>query len=185
MSGGPGAGQPVDWARWSVVLLKPDCLERDLVRPVLARIAPVARVVAADRVTVEDWQIFTHYWDLFVHRHRLDVDVAACLRRRYVGHHVVVALVHDDGGDVPARIRALLGGFDPSTAEPGTIRADLGSDSLAAARSEHRLVDNLVHSSDDAGAAWRDFHIWFGGHRATALLHTPTRSAETSEVPNP
>ncbi|WP_161780851.1 nucleoside-diphosphate kinase [Amycolatopsis orientalis] len=169
----PESDRAVDWSRWSVVLLKPDCVERGLVRPVLARVGAAARIVAAERVTVTDWQIFTHYWDLFVHRHRLDVDVAACLRARYVGHEVVVALAHDDHGDnVPARIRALLGGFDPSTAVPGSIRADLGTDNLTAARRDHRLVDNLIHSSDDANAAWRDFHIWFGGHRARDLLQT-------------
>ncbi|MFD8497702.1 nucleoside-diphosphate kinase [Amycolatopsis sp. NPDC059657] len=176
----------VDWSRWTVVLLKPDCLERDLVEAVLRRIGAEVTLVAVERVTVADWQIFIHYWDLFVYRHRLDVDVAACLRHRYCGHEVVVALGYnpDTGIDTATRVRALLGDFDPSTAQPGTIRADLGDDSLTAARREHRLVDNLVHSSDDIAAAARDFHIWFGGHRATDLLHPPTL-ADSSEVPIP
>ncbi|SEP54091.1 nucleoside-diphosphate kinase [Amycolatopsis saalfeldensis] len=184
MTGVPVAA-PVDWTQWTVVLLKPDCLERDLVNPVLDRVAAAVTLVVAERITVQDWQIFTHYWDLFVHRHRLDVDVAGCLRHRYVGHQVVVALGHHAQGDAPARARALLGDFDPIVAKPGTIRADLGADSLAAARREHRLVDNLIHSSDDATAAWRDFHIWLGGHRAAELLRPPATAQDTPEVPHP
>lgn len=176
----------VDWSRWTVVLLKPDCLERDLVQAVLNRVTEEIALVAIERATVADWQIFIHYWDLLVFRHRLDVDVAACLRDRYVGHEVVVALGYngDTAIDTATRVRALLGDFDPSTAQPGTIRADLGDDSLAAARRQHRLVDNLIHSSDDVAAAARDFHTWFGGHRAAELLRPPTLT-DSSEVPLP
>jgi nucleoside-diphosphate kinase len=42
----------VDWSRWSVVLLKPDCLERGLVAAVLTRIAVHADIVAAQTATV-------------------------------------------------------------------------------------------------------------------------------------
>ncbi|KAA9157950.1 nucleoside-diphosphate kinase [Amycolatopsis acidicola] len=182
MTGAP-ASTLVDWTRWTVVLLKPDCLERGLTDTVLARVAAAVDLVAIERVTVADWQIFTHYWGLFVHRHRLDVDVAACLRGRYVGHEVVVALGRGRRGDTTGRVRSLLGHFDPSTARPGTIRADFGTDSLAVARRERRLIDNLIHSSDDPVAAWRDFHIWFGGDRATELLAVPTASTDTLEVP--
>lgn len=153
-----------------MVLLKPDCLRRGLVTAVLDRVQREVDIVAAEGTTVADWQIFTHYWDLLAFRHRLDVDVAECLRRLYVGRRVVVALAVGECDDTAARLRALLGHFDPSAAEPGTIRADLGADSLVAARQEHRLVNNLVHTSDDPAAAWRDFHIWFGGHRAAHLL---------------
>ncbi|WP_406639187.1 nucleoside-diphosphate kinase [Amycolatopsis sp. WGS_07] len=160
----------IEWSQWTVVLVKPDCVERGLTGAVLERIRTEVAIVAAEMMTVADWQIFTHYWDLFVFRHRLGVDVAECLRRRYVGRPVVIALGHSNANDTAARVRALLGDFDPTEARPGTIRADFGTDSLAAARRENRLVDNLVHSSDDATAAWRDFHIWFGGHRADELL---------------
>ncbi|WIX85735.1 nucleoside-diphosphate kinase [Amycolatopsis sp. DG1A-15b] len=180
------APERVDWSRWTVVLLKPDCLERDLVDAVLERVSTEIALIVVERVTVADWQIFVHYWDLLAYRHRLDVDVAACLRDRYVGHDVVVALGYSatPGVDTATRVRALLGDFDPSTAEPGTIRADLGNDSLAAARREHRLVDNLIHTSDDVTAAARDFHTWFGGHRAADLLRPPA-TADRPEVPTP
>lgn len=162
----------IDWSRFTVILLKPDCLRRGLVEPVLDRIAEHVEIITADEVTVADWQIFVHYWDLLVDRDWFTVDVVECLRTAYVGREVVVALGHGDDGDTPTRVRALLGHFDPTKAVPGTIRSDLGEDSHRRARAEHRLVENLVHTSDDPAAVCRDFGVWFGANRAE-LLHRP------------
>ncbi|MFJ3793471.1 nucleoside-diphosphate kinase [Kitasatospora sp. NPDC090091] len=151
----------VDWSRWSVVLLKPDCVRRGLTDQVLARLEPAARIVHRQQVVVEDWQIFVHYWDLLVTRDRFEVDVPLCLRTAYVGQSVEVALAYGAPG-LPERLRGLLGHFDPRQAEPGTIRADLGTDTLTAARAQQRLVENLIHTSDHARAARRDFGTWFG-----------------------
>lgn len=160
-----GRAGPVNWDRWTVIVLKPDCVERDLVTPVLGRVAASVTVVATERVTVADWQIFVHYSDLMILRHRFavdGVDVAQCLRDLYIGHEVVVALAYGPDDVTAWRVRQLLGDFDPSQAEPGTIRADFGTDSLPTARAQHRLVNNLIHTSDDPVAARRDFDTWFG-----------------------
>ncbi|MET9403613.1 nucleoside-diphosphate kinase [Kitasatospora sp. NPDC002965] len=158
----------VDWSRWSVILLKPDCLRRGLTDQVLARLEPAARIAHRRRVVVADWQIHVHYWDLLVDQDLIDVDVPGCLRTTYVGHQVEVALAHGAPG-TPERLRGLLGHFDPHQAEPGTIRADLGTDSLTAARAQHRLVENLIHTSDHPRAAHRDFGTWFGAGRHQLL----------------
>ncbi|WP_051838615.1 nucleoside-diphosphate kinase [Streptomyces sp. NRRL WC-3742] len=158
----------VDWSRWSVVLLKPDCLRRGLTDQVLARLERAARIVHQRQVVVQDWQIHVHYWDLLVGQDLFEVDVPVCLRSTYVGKPVVVALAHGAPG-TPQRLRALLGHFDPTQAEAGTIRADLGDDSLTAARAQQRLVENLVHTSDHARAARRDFGTWFGAGRHRLL----------------
>ena len=153
----------VDWTRWSVVLLKPDCVRRGLTDTVLRRLAAVADISGRIDVIV-DWQVFVHYWDLLVDADWFDVDVPACLRSMYVGQQVTLALARGPEG-TPELLRAQLGHFDPSQAAEGTIRGDLGTDSLAAARAEGRLVENLVHTSDDANAARRDFGIWYGANR--------------------
>lgn len=162
----------VDWDRWTVILLKPDCVRRDLITPVLDRVVAAVTLVTTERVTVADWQIFMHYWDLLLIQHRFaaeGVDVVQCLRDLYIGHQVAVALAYGPDHHTAGRVRRLLGDFDPSQAEPGTIRADFGTDSRTAARAEHRLVNNLIHTSDDSTAARRDFLTWFGGDRKHLL----------------
>src|SRR5207302_9516767 len=59
------AGSPViDWQRWTVILLKPDCVERGLVDEVLNALSEDVRIVARRALTVTEEQIMRHYADL-------------------------------------------------------------------------------------------------------------------------
>ncbi|GAA0695143.1 nucleoside-diphosphate kinase [Kitasatospora atroaurantiaca] len=177
----------VDWTRWSVILLKPDCVRRNLTDTVLKRIGRFAEIVHTQLVVVEDWQVFVHYWDMLVDQDWFDVDVPACLRRAYVGQTVMVALARGpEGIDTPTRLRGLLGHFDPAQAAKGTIRADFGVDSLEAARADHRLIENLVHTSDDGAATCRDFGTWFGADQFERLFpRDDTGAVGRALVPQP
>ncbi|WP_432104081.1 nucleoside-diphosphate kinase [Streptomyces sp. bgisy091] len=171
-----GAGRALkisDFSRCSVILCKPDAVERDLVDAVLERIAAEgATVTNRCDVVVQPWQAHVHYWDLLVDADWFpDRDIPACLDEAYAGRQVAVALAHGEAG-MHARLRDLLGHFDPTHAAPGTIRGDLGKDSLSAALAEKRLVRNLVHTSDDPDAARRDFGTWFGASRRALLAPT-------------
>ena len=95
----------VSWSRWSVILLKPDCVIRGLAEDVLNRISQVVTIRAARTVTVTEEQIFAHYDDLFPRAAEIGVDVAAELRRIYVGQDAVIALGH--GPCAAARLREL------------------------------------------------------------------------------
>lgn len=171
----------VEWSRFSVVMLKPDCLRRGLVDEVLNRITGEGEIIARETTTVQDWQIFVHYADLLVDRDWFSVDVVDYLRRFYVRHDVVIALVRGSGTDTPTRIRALLGHYDPTCAKKGTIRGDFGTDSQETSRAEGRLIENLVHSSDDPDTVCRDFGTWFGADRYELVQPTPS----PSPAPNP
>lgn len=168
---GPGIRVQVgDFDRCSVVLCKPDAVARGLVDAVLERIV-VAGATVANRidVTVQPWQAHVHYWDLLVDADWFpDRDIPACLDDAYAGKQVTVALAYGEPG-IHSRLRQLIGHFDPTHAAAGTIRGDLGTDSLAAALDQKRLVHNLVHTSDDADAARRDFGTWYGARRRVLL----------------
>jgi nucleoside-diphosphate kinase len=161
------AARCVDWSQWTVILLKPDSLARNLVRPVLAMAAEHVRVTPERIVHPTEEQVFTHYADILPLSAELGVDVAQELRRIYLGHPVAVALGHGPGA--AARLRAVLGPTDPAEAGPDTIRGRFGTDTLRKARSEGRLIDNLIHSSDHADVVACDLAVWFGPG-ATALL---------------
>ncbi|MFI5534143.1 nucleoside-diphosphate kinase [Kitasatospora sp. NPDC051853] len=168
----------VDWERFSVVLLKPDCVRRDMADIVLAALAERGdvEVVHSRPVSVAPWQIHVHYWDMLVDADWwLPLSIPYCLEQTYVGQSVVVALVRGAAG-TPARLRGLLGHFDPDQAGPGTIRGDFGADSLADARDAGRLVENLIHTSDDTAAVARDFGTWFGANRRDLLTSVPSRT---------
>lgn len=160
----------VDWGCWSVIYLKPDCLRRQLTAPILAWISQVAQVSGVLEVTVTREQIYAHYSDLFGLDEEIGADVTTELDRMHVGQQAIVALAHTPGA--PALLRALIGPTDPAQGGPHTIRGYYGADTRAAARAERRLIENLIHTSDDPQAARRDFLIWYGPDR-TRLLTSP------------
>lgn len=160
-----------NWSEWTVILLKPDCLARNLTGPVLATVSQHVRVTARRTLYPSHDQVFTHYADILPLSAELGVDVAAELRRIYIGHLVTVALAHGPGA--AARLRAVLGPTDPAEANPDTIRGRFGTDTLHTARSEGRLIDNLIHTSDHAGTVAHDLAVWFGPGAAALLTPPP------------
>jgi nucleoside-diphosphate kinase len=160
----------VDWSQWTVILLKPDCLARNLTGQVLAMVGERVCVTAERIVYPTEEQVFTHYADILPLSAELGVDVPAELRRIYLSHPVMVALGH--GPNAAARLRAALGPTDPADASPDTIRGRFGTDTLRKARAEGRLIDNLIHGSDKVGVVARDLAVWFGPG-ATPLLTSP------------
>ncbi|SDH08854.1 nucleoside-diphosphate kinase [Sinosporangium album] len=157
------------WDRWTVVLCKPDAVRRALVEPILDWVGRRIRIVLTRQVVVAEQQILTHYADMVALDHRFPFDVTGELRRNYVGQAVTVAVGHGTGEDTARRVRDLLGHYDPARARPDTIRGHFGADSAAVAAAEGRFIDNLVHTSDDAAGAEREFAVWFGPAHLPAL----------------
>ncbi|MEV7394777.1 nucleoside-diphosphate kinase [Streptomyces sp. NPDC091215] len=175
--------QVTDFNYCSVILCKPDAVERGLVDVVLKRVEAAGISVANRRdVIVQRWQIDVHYWDLLVDAdHFTDRDIPACLDDAYTGKAVTLALAYGEPG-IHARLRQLIGHFDPTRAARGTIRGDLGNDSLIHALDEKRLVHNLVHTSDEPEAARRDFGTWYGASRHPLL--TPPAGVPRQPTPS-
>ncbi|WP_326692301.1 MULTISPECIES: nucleoside-diphosphate kinase [unclassified Streptomyces] len=166
----------IDFSHWAVVLCKPDAVDRTLVDTVLERITAAGVTLVSRRdLVARAWQAHVHYWDLLVDADWFPGrDIPACLDAIYADQPVTVALARGEPG-IHSRLRQTLGHFDPTQAEPGTIRGDLGNDSLQAALAEKRLVHNLVHTSDDPAAARRDFGTWFGAGRRELLAPAAPR----------
>lgn len=79
--------------------------------------------------------------------------------RDYMTSGPVVAMIIE-GTDAIKRVRAITGYTDPATADKGTIRGDLGVDTIAKANSEKRPVRNLIHASGNPEEAKSEIELW-------------------------
>jgi nucleoside-diphosphate kinase len=159
-----------DWSLWSVVLLKPDCIERGLCEPVLDHISHELTVVDHRHLTPTWEQISAHYDDMLEGPRAATItwcDMETELRSRYVGAAAGFALVH--GSDAPGRMRTMLGHFDPAKAAPNSLRGLFGIDSAEQAVREGRMTRNVIHSSDDEKGALKEFRLWYGEANAHLL----------------
>ena len=136
----------------TLIILKPDALQRGLIGEILRRIEQdgltIHRIetVDADRNLIE-----THYQE------HEDKNWYPALVN-WMTNTVIAGIV--EGDNAAERMRNLAGDTEPASAEPGTIRGDLGQDSYEQADSEGRPLHNLIHAAEPEAAA-DELALWF------------------------
>ena len=128
----------------TLVLLKPDAVQRGLIGPILARFeAKGLKVVALKMRQFPTALVQKHYE---VHKARPFYNALV----EFMTSGPVVALVLE-GNNAIEVTRKLMGKTNAAEAEPGTIRGD-----YALSRS-----NNLVHGSDSPDAAKKELALFF------------------------
>jgi nucleoside-diphosphate kinase len=130
----------------TLILIKPDAVERALAGEILGRIERRGfRVTAAKLMRVSRALGEEHYDE-----HRQKPFFGELVE--FITSAPTWALVVEGEGAV-ATLRKTIGATDPANAEPGTIRGDLATS----------MPNNLVHGSDSPESAQREIALWFSG----------------------
>ncbi|MDM7989512.1 nucleoside-diphosphate kinase [Arthrobacter sp. zg-Y877] len=132
----------------TLVLIKPDGVERRLTGAILARIEAKGYTVAELKKTEATREILEEHYA----EHQGKPFYEPLVEFMLSGPVVAAVL---EGQRVIEGFRSLAGTTDPTTAAPGTIRGDFGRDWGTA------VQQNLVHGSDSAESAAREIGIWF------------------------
>ena len=129
----------------TLVLLKPDAVERQLVGGILSRFETKGlKLVAIELRTLDAAILERHYEE---HKGKgFYAELVAFMSRG-----PVVALVVEGPEDTWEIVRSMMGATNPRAAAPGTIRGDYGT----------LFTENLVHGSDSAASAAREIGIFF------------------------
>ncbi len=129
----------------TLVLLKPDAVERGLVGAILSRFeAKGLSIVALELRTLDAATLERHYEEHVGKGFYADLVA-------FMSRNPVVALVLEGPENTWEVVRAMMGATNPRTAAPGTIRGDLGI----------LFTENLVHGSDSLDSAEREIGIFF------------------------
>ena len=132
----------------TLILVKPDGVERGLVGDGLARIERKGYVLEQLQLLhPTQQQLAAHYEE---HQGKPFYQPLV----DFMMSGPVVALVAS-GDDVIRGFRVMAGVSDPTEAAPGTIRGDLSRDWGAG------VQKNIVHGSDSVESAEREIAIWF------------------------
>lgn len=131
----------------TLVLIKPDGVERQLIGEIISRIERKGlNITALELRQVSGELASRHYAE---HEGK---PFFASLLEFITSGPVVAAIV--EGPRAVAAVRQLAGGTDPvENATPGTIRGDFGLETQF----------NLVHGSDSTDSAQREIELWFPG----------------------
>jgi nucleoside-diphosphate kinase len=129
----------------TLVLLKPDAVERGLVGEIVRRFeAKGLTIVALDLRTLSESTLARHYEE-----HQGKAFYAELVA--FMSRGPVVAMVLEGPEDTWEVVRSMMGATNPRRAAPGTIRGDLSVE----------FTENLVHGSDGPESALREISIFF------------------------
>lgn len=166
----------------SLVILKPDAVQRSLIGEIVKRFERAGLKFAAMKmVMATEEQLITHYnktdeWyekkgkgivaDMEAHNlpvTKEPIEYGKDIIRnmvRYMTAAPCVAMVLE-GNQAVAVVTKLVGTTEPATSDVGTIRGDYTLDSYSHATIENRGVRNLIHCSESPEEALREMDIWF------------------------
>ena len=129
----------------TLVLLKPDTVERKLIGEVLRRAEDKGLRIAEIRSLTIDRSLAEEHYD-----EHTDKPFFGELVEFITSGPVVVARLEGEGAI--GVWRTMMGPTDPAMAPPGTIRGDYGL----------IITENLVHGSDSPDSAERELKLFFG-----------------------
>jgi nucleoside-diphosphate kinase len=128
----------------TLVLIKPDGVERGLVGQIIARYeAKGLKIVALELLTADPLLAAEHYAEHVGRSFYPELE-------KFITSGPLVAMVLEGEKAIDV-VRTLNGATDSALAAPGTIRGDFSTSKS----------HNLVHGSDAADSAAREISIWF------------------------
>lgn len=128
----------------SLVLIKPDAIQRGLVGTIITRLEKVGlKLVAIKMLHIDKASAQCHY---AIHKDKFFFNSLV----NYITSAPIIAIIFE-GKKAVEVIRKMMGATDPAKAEAGTIRGDFGLD----------IEHNIIHGSDSTETATEEIKLFF------------------------
>ena len=141
----------------SLVLVKPDAMQRGLAGVIISRLEKRGlKLVAIKMLQMDSKLAQKHY---AVHQDKVFFNDLV----KFISSSPIIAAVFE-GEKAIEVTRQTMGETDPAKASPGTIRSDFGLD----------IQHNMVHGSDSAENAEKEINLFFSPEE---ILDYPRKTA--------
>ena len=144
----------------TLVLFKPDTVQRGLVGEILTRFERVGLKIVGTKMIFPDRDHYYHHYEdigqMVTRRGQKAFDVTLAM----MSEGPVIAMVFE-GVEAASLVRKMVGGTEPKSALPGTIRGDFSHMSFEYADGQHKGIPNLIHASGDPEEAEKEINHWF------------------------
>jgi nucleoside-diphosphate kinase len=152
----------------TLVIIKPDGLQKSLTGNILTRLAETKLVIVGCKIKAVSRELAEEHY-----KHLKDKPFFEEIVQYLMGEfHTkrVMAMVYY--GDNPIqKIRQVCGATNPEEAEPGTIRGSFGRITTKG------IYENVIHASSDSKDAEREIKLWFGPDEVVFDNLYPTKEA--------
>jgi len=152
----------------TLVLLKPDSINRGLVGDILHRFERVGAKMVGLKMLVSDKDTAARHYTEDLAKRRGEKIRNMMIEMITSGPVIAIAF---EGVEVVDIVRKLVGVTEPKVAAPGTIRGDFSHVSFGYADAKGIAVMNLIHASSSPEEAELEIAVWFKPEEL--LTHKP------------
>lgn len=142
----------------TLVLLKPDAVERGLIGRVISRFEDAGfKIVAMKMLRPTEEMALEHYDEDIAKKHGENI-------RKYNVDFLIsgpIIAVCIEGVNAIENVRKFSGATEPKSSQPGTIRGDFAHMSFGQADNNKQVAKNIIHASADKEYAEKEISIWF------------------------
>lgn len=144
----------------TLIVFKPDAIQRGIVGEILSRFERVGlKIVATKMIAPTKEHYYKHYEEIGKMITRRGQDKFDITLEMMVQGPVIAMVL--EGVEAVGLVRKLVGTTEPKSALPGTIRGDFSHMSFGYADNEGKGIPNLIHASGDPEEAQQEIDHWF------------------------
>ncbi|HSH55664.1 MAG TPA: nucleoside-diphosphate kinase [Candidatus Limnocylindrales bacterium] len=144
----------------TLIIFKPDTVQRGIVGEVLTRFERAGFKIVGAKMLQPDYQhYFDHYEGIGTLKTRKGEEIFESQMATMQDGPVIAMVL--EGVDAVETVRKMVGGTEPKSALPGTIRGDYAHVSYGQASSTGKGVANIIHASADSAEAAKEISHWF------------------------
>jgi len=142
----------------TLVLIKPEGVQRGIIGKILTRFEDAGLKVIGLKMHWADKEFAKKHYTEDVEKRRGKEVRDRLLNYLAEGPVIAIAL---EGVNAIENTRKIVGGTEPKSAPPGTIRGDFAHVSFAYADDKKIVVKNIIHASSNEKDAKNEINLWF------------------------
>ena len=147
----------------TLILFKPDAVQRGIVGEILTRFERVGLKIIGTKMIFPSKEHYHKHYEgigkMVTRRGEKAFDMAL----EFMTQGPVIAMVFE-GVEAVELVRKLVGGTEPKSALPGTIRGDYSHMSFGYADEHNVGIPNLIHASGSVEEAKQEIEHWFSNY---------------------
>lgn len=147
----------------TLVLFKPDAVQRGIVGEILTRFERVGLKIVGTKMIFPNKDHYHKHYEGIGKMVTRRGEKAFDMTLEFMTQGPVIAMVFE-GVEAVELVRKLVGGTEPKTAMPGTIRGDYSHMSFGYADKQNVGIPNLIHASGCIEEAVDEISHWFSDH---------------------
>lgn len=167
----------------TLILIKPDAMQRGLVGQIITRFERAGlKIVAIKMIAPDELHFHKHYEGISNLISRWGEDIYNIVLSQMTETPVIAFVL--EGVEAVFYVRKLVGTTDPKDSAPGTIRGDFTHITREFTNRSGSTLPNIIHASGNPEEAEQEIALWFDKSEIYGDYQTSQEAVIRGHVPN-